>query len=110
MNQQTERAGISAPALSNRIATRPDQDSQLERVRRLLIDRDWVCAVEFLRLSPPIVRYGARIYQLRKSGYVIWRRECDNSGHEHLTRQYEWGLIATPEQLFPGTANREGAR
>lgn len=95
-----ERAGASStPAPSDpRPSHQPDQDdSQLDRVRRLLIDREWVCAVDFLRLSPPIIRYGARIYQLRKLGHVIWRRDCENQNHDHQTRQYEWGLIALPE-------------
>ena len=76
---------------------RHSQDNQNSRVRQTLLDNDWVCAVDFLRLSPPIVRYGARIFQLRKDGYVIWRRDCENPNHGHQTRQYEWSLIAVPE-------------
>jgi hypothetical protein len=100
MSPPTERAGAFAPAPPKSASSATDQSSQLDRVLRLLIHQEWICAVEFLRLSPPIVRYGARIYQLRKTGYVIWRRDCENRSHDHQTRQYEWGLIAIPESAL----------
>jgi hypothetical protein len=67
--------------------------SQHDRVL-FLLRRGWVCGTEFL--DERIPRYGARLFSLRRKGFVIVRRPCANPTHRHQSRQDEWRLIAEP--------------
>ncbi len=64
--------------------------SQLDEVRAMLED-GWTCGTWFLRCYIP--RYGARIFELRRLGYRVKRRQCQT--HFHTGRQYEWRLVAS---------------
>jgi hypothetical protein len=69
--------------------------SQNDRVLAML-RRGWVCGTEFLDERMP--RYGARIFDLRRRGFVIVSRWCVNPQHQHRSRQEEWRIIAEPSQ------------
>lgn len=85
----------TGPVQNSQPTSRPLHDvNQRERVLRLLLDRDAICGTEFLQLHLP--RATARIFELRKAGYVIQRTQCDNSQHRHLNPQWQWSLVATP--------------
>lgn len=61
--------------------------TQVERVLRML-QQGPVCSTDFLRAYMP--RAGARIFELRRSGFVIETRRCQI--HDHETYQIEYVL------------------
>ena len=64
-------------------------DNQRGRVLRLL--RAWPrCGTDFLDVFIP--RYGARIWELKREGYQITKRLCDQ--HRHNSRQYLYELVS----------------
>ncbi len=68
--------------------------SQRDRVLQLLSE-GWTCGTTFLDERMP--RYGARIFDLRRRGFLIVRRPCADPSHRHESRQEEWRLIAAPD-------------
>jgi hypothetical protein len=79
--------------------------SQNDRVLAML-RRGWVCGTEFLDERMP--RYGARIYELRRRGFLIASRPCADPQHRHASRQEQWRIIAEPSQGGQLTAVLEG--
>lgn len=69
--------------------------SQQDRVLWLL-RHGWVCGTTFLDEGMP--RYGARIYELRRRGYLIESRTCSDRTHHHRSRQIEWRIIGEPDR------------
>lgn len=71
-----------------------------ERVLWLLRHHRWVCGSDFLDpeiAGRPMVRYSARIHELRQRGYQIERRSCADPAHRHRSRMFEWRLVAEPD-------------
>lgn len=61
----------------------------------MLLD-GWVCSTTFLDRRLP--RATARIFDLRRQGYLISRRQCES--HDwHETTQYEWKIEAVPAKV-----------
>jgi hypothetical protein len=74
---------------------------QIDRVRWMLAD--WCCAVDFVNAEPPILAYCARIFELRRQGFVIERRRCESPYHQHRRRSslYQWSIVARPGEPVP---------
>jgi len=77
--------------------------SQKDRILNLLqasrINHDGVCSTVFLTLRMP--RVAARVWDLRREGYLIDTVKCDQ--HFHTNRQDMYVLVAEPgetEALF----------
>lgn len=65
---------------------------QRDRVAAMLTtSRGGVCGTTFLRNQIP--RYGARLAELRRDGWVIDRRLCDKSTHYHESRQWVYDVV-----------------
>lgn len=68
--------------------------SQQDRVKSLL-ERQWCCGLLFLDPpdgGPPILRYTARIGEIRKSGIYVDRRPCQHPWHDHDAQMWEWRI------------------
>ena len=62
--------------------------SQSDRVAKMLVEsRTGVCGTDFLRAYVP--RYGARIHELRREGWVIVKSKCDRHVHESVQWVFE---------------------
>lgn len=104
MSRDTERRpdGGSSGRLSQTVATRstspkdtrPRRQTQTDLVLRLLMENDAVCGSEFYRRYLP--RFGARIWELRRAGYVIYRSKCVDPTHLHRNRAFAYELAALP--------------
>lgn len=57
-----------------------------------------VCAMVWVRTQPPILRYAARINELRDEGMKIATEPCDRPGHVHDARIVQYRLLH-PGQL-----------
>ena len=55
--------------------------------------REWTCGTEFLAAYLP--RYGARIWDLKRLGYVIEKKRC--TAHQHVSIQWAWRLRSQKE-------------
>ena len=64
--------------------------TQLELVKAML-EAGPACGTDFLQERIP--RYGARVWDLRRAGYVIETRPCSRPDHRHRTRQIEHVLV-----------------
>jgi hypothetical protein len=51
-----------------------------------------------------IGRYGGRLHELRKRGWLIDKRPCENLNHSHTTRQQEYFLENSPGVMTPTMA------
>jgi hypothetical protein len=74
--------------------------TQTERILDTLRRRGWVCGSEFLDpavTGAPMLRYSARLHELRQRGFNIQRRPCINPRHHHEAQMFEWRLVAAPE-------------
>ena len=65
--------------------------------------KGWVCAISFNNGSfdrgKPILRYTARFHDLRREGWYIERRKCEDIWHTHDAPIYEWRIPPVdPEQ------------
>ena len=69
--------------------------SQLDRVRSLLLLGRWVCGAEFLAADPPILRYAARLCELRAEGFAFGWRHCESHDHPY-GKMYQWRLVEAP--------------
>ena len=68
-----------------------DHDAKTQRGRVLRWLRvEPLCGTDFLVSGIP--RYSARIYELRKEGYRIEKKQCDVHPY-HRSRQYLYELI-----------------
>ena len=54
-----------------------------------------VCADTFRKAQ--IHRYSARFTDLRKLGWTLTRRTCENPSHDHRTQQFEW-ILGVPAE------------
>lgn len=72
------------------------EPTQTEIVLSMLMNSDAVCGTDWYRHFLP--RATARIFELRRQGYVISRQRCSRPGHDHKNPQWEWSLIAVPER------------
>lgn len=54
--------------------------TQLERVAMMLFEADEVCGSEFYNRYIP--RFSVAIHKLRRAGYIITKRPCDQHYHE----------------------------
>ena len=53
------------------------------------------CGRDFMEHN--IARYGARVLELRKAGYLIERSLCRKPGHNHQNRVEVYRLLAAPD-------------
>ncbi len=68
--------------------------TQRDRVLAMLMDRDAVCGSDFYSARLP--RATARIFELKRDGFVIERRRCTRA-HDHESPMFEWTLVAMPQ-------------
>jgi hypothetical protein len=79
---------------------------QIDRCRRFL-ERGWTCGLDFLNPAdgyPPILRYSSRISELRRDGFYIDRRECENRLHDHPhSTMWQWRIVGhVSDGTLPG--------
>lgn len=82
-----------AEAQAHSKPTRP-KVSQKDRVKRFL-ERGWTCGIVFLDPpdnGPPILRYTARIGEVRAEGIYVDRRPCQHPWHDHDAPMWEWKI------------------
>lgn len=85
---------LSEPSAARTGTAEGTSQSQLDLVLRLLLENESVCSSEFYRRYIP--RFGARIWELRRAGYVIYRTKCEDPTHLHRNRAYAYELVALP--------------
>ena len=75
-----------------------------------MLSGGWVCATVFLERHIP--RYGPRIYDLRREGFHIVRRVCQNGWHDHYSTQFEWQIVGLPGESprLPGFGDPAATR
>jgi hypothetical protein len=103
MSSEAETTPLATGPTQGKLNFRHGQDSgatQLEKVLALLLQGP-VCGVTFYERYLP--RATARIFELRRAGYVIDRRRCSRPDHRHRSPQYEFELIALPDRLWLGS-------
>ena len=97
----TQRETAPSPGAVTQVSNRQPQDTtetQFHRTISMMMDCDEVCSSEFYRAYLP--RFSVHIHRARKLGYVISKRQCDRSDHDHRGTQWLYELVALPE-LFP---------
>lgn len=66
------------------------KESQADRILNVLREGDWVCSLRFVWGHPPILRTGARIWDLKARGHGIESRICEHGvGEYRLTYDCE---------------------
>lgn len=85
---------LSEPSAARTGTTQATRQTQLDLVLRLLLENESVCSSEFYRRYVP--RFGARIWELRRAGYIIYRSKCDDPTHLHRNRAFAYELVALP--------------
>ena len=68
--------------------------THLDRVLRMLLERDEVCGSEMYAAYLP--RFSVQIHQLRRDGYLISKRPCDIEGHHHDGTGWLYHLESVP--------------
>jgi len=76
---------------------RPNAQSQMGRILRTLENNWWTCGSTFQRMYLPT--YAQRISELKKLGYNIMARPCDDKSHTH-TGQVAQYTLQHRERLF----------
>lgn len=100
---KNERAAAQTAAQSprtNPIGEKVNSFNQRDRVLQLLMENERVCGPMFLREHLP--RFGARLWEMKREGFVFERERCLIPGHAHRSVQWSWQLIALPERLWVG--------
>ncbi len=67
--------------------------TQKQDVLMMLWDREWLCVSEFMRAYIP--RYSARLFELRRDGWTLEKRRCQQHPHD----LDEWRLAGTPSPM-----------
>jgi len=78
--------------------------TQKDSLLEMLNKGEWRCGSEFLQAYLP--EYRSLINKLRRVGYQIVTRSCENPGHFHKSkRMQEWHLLTTktPPPGYIGT-------
>jgi hypothetical protein len=93
--QKETGAHTRAPAQMGKLNITPNATTAVGRVLSSLISQEWVCATELWRIGG--FAYTSRLSDLRRLGYRLDRRRCQNSFHNHPSGQMcEWALVGKP--------------
>ncbi len=76
--------------------TSPTMGTQNSRVLAALLQVETVCGATFLDWYPSIVRYPARILDLKTLGWDIRKVKCPYSYHTHTKALASYQLVRTP--------------
>lgn len=99
MTQRTKTPPTGVDGASKMaVAAKAHSTTQAAQTLRAL-QHGWTCGSEFASgeafgLAGPILRYSARIRELRELGWWIERRTCQHPWHSHNAPMFQWRIAA----------------
>lgn len=73
--------------------------TQYERVVRVLVERGEACGHAVFYGQMMIPRFGSHLHRMKKRGFQLSRRPCDDFDHRHEGVAYIYRLEAVPNKL-----------
>ena len=62
--------------------------TQIEKIKEILANNEWVCGTEFMKEYIP--EYRSRINEIRKRGFIVEAQKCKIHSHRGNLQMWRW--------------------